>query len=170
MVTNSIDFTGTDKMTVFAGLRKLSDATSAMLVELGTGVVGSLSIRAPQGATAKYGISQTVGASSYLDATTTSNYSSPITNILTGIYNGAGASNTSQLVAKINGVLQSFTYAGTLSSGTYANAPIYIGRRAGNAMPFNGNLYSLIIRGAATDDAHLTHAEKLVSFKTGVSL
>ncbi len=52
----------------------------------------------------------------------------------------------------------------------YGNHPLYIGRRAGASLPFNGRLYGLIVRGAATDDNHLTHAEKYLAYKSGVSL
>ena len=37
LVTNNIDFTSTDKVSLFAGVRKLSDATVASLIKFGTG-------------------------------------------------------------------------------------------------------------------------------------
>lgn len=54
-------------------------------------------------------------------------------------------------------------------SGNFGNWPLYIGR-VGNLYPFSGRLYGLIVRGAATDDNHLTHAEKYLAYKSGVSL
>lgn len=54
-------------------------------------------------------------------------------------------------------------------SGNFGNWPLYIGR-IGSSYPFSGRLYGLIVRGAATDDIHLTHAEKYLAYKSGVTL
>src|SRR3989304_1071500 len=50
MQTNSIDFTGTDKVSLFAGVRKLSDAAIGTVVELSTdagSMAGSFALQAP---------------------------------------------------------------------------------------------------------------------------
>ena len=75
------------------------------------------------------------------------------------------------ITQKINGI-QAWNgqQGGDSGTGPLANTPIYIGQTGNSANWFNGNLYSLIIRGAATDDAHLTHTEKFIAYKTGVNL
>lgn len=165
--TGSIDFTTTDKMTVFAGVRKLSDA-AGFLAELsaGRGVNnGAWSLIAPGGLGVRQGYyfssKGTLDSSNGVD----SGYASPITNILTGLSDISGDS----VILRVNGnqVAQSTADQGT---GNYGNFPLYIGRRGGTSLPFNGRLYGLIVRGAATDDNHLTHAEKYLAYKSGVSL
>jgi hypothetical protein len=52
-------------------------------------------------------------------------------------------------------------------TGNYGNYPIYIGRRGGTTLPFNGRLYGLIVRGAASSDAQIVAAERYMNFKTG---
>jgi hypothetical protein len=52
-------------------------------------------------------------------------------------------------------------------TGNFGNYPLYIGRRGGTSSPFNGHLYSLIIRGAQSTDAQIVSAETYVNSKTG---
>ena len=75
---------------------------------------------------------------------------------------------TTQNINGIKNVLGNYIY--DTGNGPLANLPIYIGQTGNNANWFSGNLHSLIIRGAATDDAHLTHTEKYIAYKTGITL
>lgn len=61
--------------------------------------------------------------------------------------------------------LQAGTGAGT---GNFGNYPIYIGRRGGASLPFNGRLYSLLIRGAATPDATIAKVERYLNQKARI--
>lgn len=57
LATASIDFSGTNKMSLFAGIRKLSDAAQALVVELGApAATGAFTMQAPSAtpATNKY--------------------------------------------------------------------------------------------------------------------
>ena len=59
LVTNSINFTSTDKMTVFAGVRKLSDIGNGTIAELSAAADsnnGSFFIRAPAGGGVKLSV------------------------------------------------------------------------------------------------------------------
>ena len=51
--------------------------------------------------------------------------------------------------------------------GNFGNYPFYIGARAGTSLFFNGNLYGLIIRGAASSSAQISNAESYMNSKTG---
>jgi hypothetical protein len=51
---------------------------------------------------------------------------------------------------------------GTKGTGNFGNHPLYIGSRGGTTFPFNGRLYSLIIRGAATPDSQLAAVERYI--------
>jgi hypothetical protein len=56
--------------------------------------------------------------------------------------------------------------ATTQGTGNYGNYPLYIGRRNNATLPLNGNIYSLIIRGAQSSDAQISSTESWVEIKT----
>jgi hypothetical protein len=166
LLTNSINFTSTDKVSVFAGVRKLSDAATGMLMELSASLGvnnGALYITAPSGA----------GAATYRLASkgtievnaTASPFAAPNSSVLAGIVN----ISVDSAVLRINGaqVSQSTADQGT---GTYGNYPLYIGRRGGSSLAFNGHLYSLIIVGRLTTDTETRNTERLIAKQTGVTL
>jgi hypothetical protein len=164
LATASIDFTSTDKMTVFAGVRKLSDATAyAMVAELSaisSSNNGAFGITAP-GNSGNYGFSTRGTLSSDL-FTTAGSYPAPVTSVMSA--RGAIATDTNKI--RINGV-EVKSGAADQGTGNYGNYPLYIGRRAGTSLPFNGHLYSLIVRGAQSSDSQIVNAENYVNSKTG---
>lgn len=162
MVTNSIDFTATDKMTVVAGVRKLSDAARGVLAELSAstaGNAGSFVLTAPEGATSNYGFGS---RGSILNSpVAASPFAAPITNVLTGIGDISGDS----AILRVNGTQAAISTADQ-GTGNYGNYPLYIGRRGGTTLPFNGRLYGLIVRGAASTAQQITQAESWMNSKT----
>jgi hypothetical protein len=162
MVTNSIDFTGTDKMTVFAGVRKLSDAARGMAVEFGDGglVTNQWGLNAPVSSTPGYAFRSAGTSAGSADLTT--GFPSPTTNVLTGIGDISGDRAT----LRINGT-QAASSTADQGTGPYGKYPLYIGRRGGTTLPFNGRFYSLIVRGAATTDTRIAQTERWVNKKTG---
>jgi hypothetical protein len=163
MVTGSINFSATDKVTAFAGVRKLSDAARGMLFELGIGAsaVGSFQINAPNSFPLDSFAFRTAGTGSQSIATA-SGLAAPITRVLTGI----GAISTDTCILRGNGV-EIATGVLDQGAGNYVNAALYIGRRGGTTLPFNGNLYSLIIRGAQSTSVEITNTETWVNGETG---
>lgn len=166
LVTGNINFSATDKMTVFAGVRKLRDSNTGGLIELSNNVAvnsGSFALFAPSTSGSYRFFSkgifrvQAAGTGSFAPA--------PDTSVVSGIGNISGDITS----IRRNGYVVETT--GLDQGGeNYGNYPLYIGRRADASGPFNGRLYGLIVRGAATDDLHLTHAEKYLAYKSGVSL
>jgi hypothetical protein len=162
MSTGSIDFTATDKMTVWAGVRKLSAGT-LQLVEL------SASAAANNGA---FSMPQDVGTSTWTFssrgtnagvATSANNsYVAPITTVNTGIGNISG--DVARL--RVNGV-QVATDAADQGSGNYGNYPLFIGARDNSTLYFNGWLTSLIVRGAQSTQSQIEATESWVNGKTG---
>jgi hypothetical protein len=147
LATASIDFSATDKMSVFAGVRKLSDGT-LMIAELGASGPFSL-----------YNYSagpvyQWPGAASGV-------ITAPISSVLTGTINTAITSS----ILRVNGSQVGNGNPGF--TGNFTNNPLYIGRRGGSSLPYNGRLYSLIVRGAQSTDAQIASAETWVNGKTG---
>jgi len=168
--TASVDFSGTDKALVAAAARKLSDAAIGCLVELSSwaGVSGALSIQAPR--TASNNLSAALR-----DATNVAQYSiagvaSPSSFVLRAMFNISATGITNQIGVTANGATPSLSVssAGPVVASALANAPIYIGRRAGTSQPFNGRLYGLLIRGAATPDATIATVERYLNSKARI--
>jgi len=168
MVTPSIDFTGTDEMSVFAGVRKLSDAEIAAVFELSatTGTNnGTFAIFAPYVA-AEPGYAFRSRGTAQGNAEIASGYSAPVTTVLSGLGDVSG----DQSVLRANGI-QVATSDTDQGTGNYGNYPLYIGSRAGTSFRFNGHLYSLLVRGALTEADLLANTETYVASKTaGVTL
>jgi hypothetical protein len=166
LTTNNIDFSSTDKMTVFAGVRKLSDAANQMFAELsadgdsnnGTFYL-SQSPLAP--ADAQFSSRGTANARARL----ASGFAAPITGVLTGIGDISGDVCT----LRINGT-QAATSSTDQGTGNYGNYPLFIGARNQTSLYFNGELYSLIGRGASTTAGQIAATEQWVAGKTGVQL
>ena len=159
--TNSINFTSTDKMSVFAGVRKLSDAAQGMVAEIGNDANNAFLLLAPRtNAGLNYGFRSKGTTAS--DATSSSSYTSPITNTLTGLGDISGDLAT----LRVNGV-QAAQNTGDQGTGNFGNYPLYIGRRAGSSLPFNGQMYSMIIVGKAVTAGELSGTETYVNQKTG---
>ena len=159
--TASIDFTATDKMSVFAGVRKLSDAAAGTVVELSATTAsnnGTFALTAPSAAAANYNF--TAGGTTRVDSTGSA-FTAPTTDVLTGIVDISGDSNLLRVDA-----YQAALNLSDQGTGNFGNYPLYIGRRAGTSLPFSGRLYSLIIRGALTDAATIALAEDYVETKT----
>ena len=163
MVTGTIT-PAIDKVQVFAGVRKLSDAAAGFVVELSTSSTssaGSFGLLAPSASLNDFQF-RSGGTNSGITATA-AGYSSPTTRVLTGIGNISG-----DLAAlRIDGS-QVATSATDQGTGNYLAYPLYIGRRAGTSFPFNGRIYSLIVRfGANLTAGQIASTEAYVNGKTG---
>jgi hypothetical protein len=154
----------TDKMTVFAGVRKLSDASVGSFVELsaaGDSNNGAFYLRAPESA-AKYSfLSRGTGNANAIYSGGL--YSAPTTNVLTGIGNISGDVST----LRADGT-QAATSTADQGTGTYGNYPLYIGARNSASLFFSGHLYSLIVRGAQSDTGQISSTETWVASRTGI--
>ena len=158
--TGNIDFTGTDKMTVWAGITKLSDAVTGTVVEL------SASKNANNGVFALFApLSGSPDISWYSKGTnersaSSTSESAPVTRVITGIGNISG--DISSL--RVNGAVVQ-TATADQGPGNFGNYPLYIGARAGTSLYFNGRLYSLIVRGAQTPLSQIEAAERYIKQK-----
>lgn len=141
LVTNTIT-PNTDKAQVFAGLRKLSDAAIGMVIETSTDAVtnnGAISLRAPWGdASTTY---QYLSRGTVFSSVVLATVAAPRTDVLTGTSDISGDS----VVFRVNGI-QAGTSNVDQGASNYLAYPIFIGRRGGTALSFNGHLYSLIVR------------------------
>lgn len=159
--TAAINFTGTDKVTVFAAVRKISDAAAGSLVELGTDsstVNGTFQMRAPAGAAANYSFNSRGTATAF--AVSAPNYAAPNIAVLTGIGNIAGDIAT----IRVNGTAVSV--ATDQGTGNYANLAMYIGRRSGTAQPCNAGVYALGVLGRAATAGEIASMEAFMASLT----
>ena len=161
MATPSIDFTGTDKMTVWVGVRKLSDAALGVLVEPWPTSYnnGHFAILAPIDPASLDFSSRTRGT--LLTSATASGIAAPITSVLCADMSISDDRN----ILRVNGV-QAASSVDDQGTGNYGNYPLYIGRRGGTTFPFNGRIYQLIIRGAASNVGQIAAGEAYVNSKT----
>lgn len=155
---------GIDKAQVFAGVRKLSDATQGVIAESSASTAannGALLLAAPDAnTTATYGFDSK--GTVQVDAVASS-LVAPLTSVLTGIADISG-DNT---LIRVNGV-QADADTSDQGTGNYLAYPLYVGRRGGTTIPFNGRMYQLIVRfGANLDASTIAATETFVNNKTG---
>lgn len=164
--TATINLSGTDKMTLVAGVRKLSDASNGTIVEFSPIIStsnGSFILAAPSGGTSAerftYG---SRGTGSAYALTTNTAYNAPFTAVVTGTSNIAADSS----ILRVNGA-QVASAANDQGAGNYGSWSLYMGRRAGTSLPFNGRLYGLVVRGALSTQAQIDAVERYMNQRTG---
>jgi hypothetical protein len=152
-----------DEVQVFAGLRKLSDSAQKIVAEMSATIAsnnGAFALTAPNSAAANYNFS-TKGTTQTDNVVTT--YTAPITSVISGLGDIAGASN----LIRVNGS-QVGSVLTTQGTGNYLAYPLYIGRRGGSTLPLSGRIYSLIMRfGPNLAANQIVSAETWVNEKTG---
>jgi hypothetical protein len=86
----------------------------------------------------------------------------PSTFVLGGIGNISGAS----VILRLNGAAVANTTTGQ-GTGNYGNYPLFLFRRGGTSLPFNGRFYGLVIVGRRLTGGELMRLEKYTNSKTG---
>jgi hypothetical protein len=169
LTTNNIDFTATDKMTVFAGVRKLSDAAVGMIAELSadySSFAGSFLLDGPDstGASGNF-LFAARGSVAPGGGMSSGVMLAPTTRVLTGQADIAASSRS----LRVDGT-QTQSSSVSLGTGNFGNHPLFIGARNQTSLYFNGWIYSLIGRGAATTAGQISATEQWVGQRTGVQL
>lgn len=167
MITPTIT-PGTDKVQFFGGVRKLSDAAIGAVCEFSASTDtnnGTFFLLAPRDdATANYGWRSKGTLVVDLRAT---QYAAPVSNVVTGLSDIAADSAT----VRVNGVVAATDITTDQGTGNYLAYPMYIGRRGGTSLPFNGRLYGLITRfGPNLTASQIGQTERWMAQRTGVSL
>lgn len=164
MSTSAIDFTGTDKVSVFTGVRKLSDATTGVVVELGTTVSATdFALFAPAGNGANsFRWQPQASAVNQIEVGNT--LPAPVSVVLSCEVDKS--INYGRMY--ISGVKVD-PPVGFSVSGVFSNKPLHLFRRAGTTLPFNGHFCGLTIVGRLTTDAEMRSMERLLAQRTGVT-
>lgn len=163
MITGNIDFTGTDKITVFAGVNKIGSA-DGVIYELGPAwwsINGGLALRQSGGdlisashgdAAAVNGHEATYAASlGFSVVTSTHDISGDLTTL--SIDGGAPVSATADQ-----------------GGGNFSNSAIYLLMRGELSFPSASGISSLVIRGAATDAEGISNGNAWTAARCGVTL
>jgi len=163
LATGSIDFSATDAMFVCAGATKNADAAGGSVVcEL------SADINANNGAFTLVQYSNVSGwaygskGTTRVNAEPTGQYLGIRTDVLSGISD----ISTPVVTLRVNGT-QAATSSNTQGTGNYGNYPLYIGRRGGSTLPFNGRIYQMVVVGKTLSASELASTEAFVNQKTG---
>ena len=157
LATPSINFTDFDEMTVIARLRKDSDATFAVAIELSATTAtnaGSFNMLAPSTSAVDRFSFRSRGTINTASVAQHDGFAAPVTAVLTGL----GKISTDVMKLRVNGT-ELVSVTEDQGTGNFGNYPIYIGRRGGASSPFNGRVYNLIVRGALTSGGLLEAAE-----------
>ena len=165
MVTPTIT-PGTNKVQVFAGVRKLSDVALGIVAELavvsGASNPGSFFLAAPRTAATGDFAFNCGGSAFGTGAISANSFAAPTTRVMTGIGDISG----DVVTLRIDGA-QVATSASDQGTGNFLAYPMYIGRRGGTTLPFNGQMYGLITRfGANLNTSQLVSTEGWMNTKT----
>jgi hypothetical protein len=162
--TSSIDFTGTDKMTVVAGLRKSSDAAIGVAVELSPTIGannGAFALYAPDSSATSVYAALSKGTT-LATATTAANYAAPNLAVISASLDIAGHS----IALRVNGA-SAATSTATQGTGNYGNYVLNVTARGGSSARFKDRLYGIVVCGATRTAGQITDAEAYMNKVTG---
>lgn len=153
----------TDKIQIFAGVRKLAD-TNATIAEFSTnGTSNNGTAVLMSNDVGRYSFSSR-GTTVSTAITSNNAFIVPNTSVLTGI----GDIAADVAILKVNGLIVS-SNTGDQGTGNYLAAPIVLGSTSTGLTPLNGRVYSLIVRFGETPPTTTTRTEIWIGSKTGVS-
>ena len=162
--TGNIDFTVTDKVSLFAGVRRLSDA--------GVSTIAEFSANSVSNTNSFYLVVLSNGALQFNSrgagnsATTSRGFPATSASV---VVSSVGDISGDVSKIRVNGGGYAVN-VGDQGTGNYGNYPLYIGRRGGVALPFNGHIYGLIGIGKLVSDNEIVNIEKELAKRTGVTL
>jgi hypothetical protein len=163
VTSNNLDLSGTDKVTVFAAVRQLSNSTTSVLVEQQGFATNSFGMFAPR--TTGAGCGFVSRGSTARDATATG-FAAPVTLVITGIGDISG--DVSRI--RVNGVQQAENLLDQ-GTGNYGNQALYLFRRIGGTLPANLQCFASIVAGGSYSLATIQRVEQILSkYTPGVTL
>jgi len=173
MLTGNI-VPGIDKAQVFAGVRKLSDVTQGIIVESSADFNANagtfVSATGTNGAPGPNYHSSSRGnapAAANQAANSAALFAAPITNVVTATHDIPADLSA----MRVNGAASGTNGTGEQGTGNFLTYPLYIGRRGGSSLPFNGQIFSLIVRfGTNLPAATITQAETWVGARVAPTI
>lgn len=163
----NVDFTATDKMTIFSGAR-IAGTTNQNPVSVGSSGAGRANLVFLSGVS-PYARSE-LDASSAGYMTTPSPGAAPVSVTNTVLLDIAGATTYDEIKLRQNGALGTQSpISGPAGTGNFASAPISVGdtNNISPVFPLNGNIYSMIVLGRTATTQEITDTETWVNSRTG---
>lgn len=169
--TASINFTSTDKMSVFAGVRRLRETSTEVIVELSSasatnnGAFGVI-VDASASNRTSFNLRGNFGLAAMID---TSSQAAPATDVFSVSYNIAESTRELEIKPRVNASIPTLVGGGAANagSGNFGSYPLFLGRQNNTSFPANIYLYSLIVRGAQSTDAQIAAAEAWTNIRAG---
>jgi hypothetical protein len=164
IVTGDVDFTGTDKVTLFAGILKDSNpASRGTIVNLKYNLFNSFTLEAPMTNSALTRWLH-VGDSTLTEVTDGLSLDTAV------VYTGLSDLGAPSVSLRTNGVSGTPSTDAT-GGGNFTVGPLSIGDYVTpDGRYFDGNLYGLIIAGKTASAAEITSTEAYMAAKTEVTL
>lgn len=163
MVTGNIDLSTSNRLTIWAGILKISDAATGVVCEFSLTIntnVGCFLMSAPLNA----------GVANYAmhskGTTSANNIRSPFAAPHKAVLTAEADIGAPSVGLRVNSSAATPSKL-TQGTGNYGVWPLYIGRRGGSSLPLNGNLYGLIVRSDASSASQIANAEDYMNSKTG---
>lgn len=171
VATSAIDFSAINAVTTFFAMTRESDSAAGVLFEFSTNLnsfTDGFGVFAPAGANTV--VSATLkGGNGYASAEYTDD-AAPSTGVYTIGFNKSLSTNEVSPFRK-NGSAASVTRpTNTNNSNNFGNRALYIGRRGGSTLPFDGRMFGLIIAGKVSSSEEISNMEKWLAAKSGVTL
>lgn len=163
LVTGSINFSSTDKTTNITGVYR-SDNTARIVFELSANTnsnTGSFFLVSGTNGVFTWSGLARGGATSYPGQVAGVSNAAPDLAVISATHDIAG--DLSRLWR--NGAKGTDGTADK-GAGDFGNYPLYIGARAGTSLFFNGRIYGLIVRGAASTSQQISNAEAWMNART----
>ena len=163
MVTSSINFTGTSKATVWAGVRKLSDAAATIveIANINSDSVFTLLASGYENRSGSYGPAGSLGT--YGNAGALS--SALLTTVQEVSYSANGTIASDFIAVKINGVFRKYVpdVLQPASDRKFSNSPLYLFAHNQSSLFLSGLAGPIIVRGAQSSAAEIANAEAWIN-------
>lgn len=166
LVTPSIDFSGTDKVTIIASVHKSVDAGIAVIAELsGTAILNTntFSLLGPVSASLNNFGAYSRGSGARRAVAVVA--PAPVTAVVT-----AECDISAPRVRVTLGDGQSSENVDDQGEGNFGNYPLYIGARGGSGANFSGWFYRLIVIGRLLNASDMARSEAWAAKPAGVVL
>lgn len=171
---STLDMTSTDKVTVLAAVRKLSDVSTSIIVEFNAAGDAAGSASGANPGTFAVFAPLTAGAPRYnwrvrgdgaANAVEVGSFTAPTTNVLSGSGDIPADVTTFRVDGPVRGA-STFD----LGSGKLGNHTLFIGRRNNASLPFNGLDYGIVVIGRLLTERERKTAENWLARASGVVL
>ncbi len=167
LATAAINLTATDEVTIIAGPTQDSDSAVGLPVEFSANVNtnnGSFYLAAPESTGASGNYTFATKGTNVPPVIASGTVLAPNTSVITCLANISGPQRT----MRRNGTQVANNTSTSMGTGNFGNHVLYLGRRGGTTLPFNGRLHALIIINRMLSGTELTDAEAWVTARTPV--